>query len=429
MADYGLVLSSDGSKSSFEIGAWKALRELDINISAVSGSFVGALNAALIAQGDFERAVRFWRNISSKNLFGVNKYIAQKYTDEWSKSDTKVFKKSFLRYIQGQTEELAPLKEILQVFIDEKTIRKSSTKLGFVSVSLSTLEAEMLTIENIPKGKLTDYLLAAACFPQIAQVNRAKDAQFSTLYSPYAILQKYGAKTILSTDDIIVIPPNLDADITIIQSSEALVLDLSETAEMMKKNIKLGYIDTLKLFEKSLSSVFFVQESAPSEMLAAFRRKIGREFSNHLDYLIKMLLRINNISRDAIEIRIKQMLAAAGIKNDDIYIAMIENAAKILQINKDEKYTFDKLITAMCNEMNKRIHENKQKLSTVSNIREIMMDAAEPGKSLPAADIFTQYFILLISSKPSSYDKLFPFVGVLNIKTIIAIITMIYLLY
>jgi predicted acylesterase/phospholipase RssA len=66
MTKYGLVLSSDGSKSSFEIGAWKALRELDINISAVSGSFVGALNAALIAQGDFERAVRFWRNVFPK---------------------------------------------------------------------------------------------------------------------------------------------------------------------------------------------------------------------------------------------------------------------------------------------------------------------------------------------------------------------------
>ena len=93
MSNYGLVLSSDGSKSSFEIGAWKALREFDINIAGVSGSFVGALNAALIAQGDFERAVRFWRNVATKDLFGVNKFIAQKYTEEWSKSDTKTFKK------------------------------------------------------------------------------------------------------------------------------------------------------------------------------------------------------------------------------------------------------------------------------------------------------------------------------------------------
>jgi NTE family protein len=43
MSDYGLVLSSDGSKSSFEIGAWKALRELDIDIIGVSGSFLSGM--------------------------------------------------------------------------------------------------------------------------------------------------------------------------------------------------------------------------------------------------------------------------------------------------------------------------------------------------------------------------------------------------
>ena len=77
MPDYGLILSSDGSKSSFEIGAWKALRELKINITAISASFVGALNAALIVQGDFENAVRFWKNVYAKNLFGINRHIAQ----------------------------------------------------------------------------------------------------------------------------------------------------------------------------------------------------------------------------------------------------------------------------------------------------------------------------------------------------------------
>jgi hypothetical protein len=52
-------LSSDGSKSTFVNRAWEALRETEYQHSAVSGSFVVALNAALIAQGDFERAVRF----------------------------------------------------------------------------------------------------------------------------------------------------------------------------------------------------------------------------------------------------------------------------------------------------------------------------------------------------------------------------------
>jgi NTE family protein len=210
MPDFGLVLSSDGSKSSFEIGAWKALREMNAEICAVSASFVGALNAALIAQGDFENAVRFWKNIYAKNLFGINRHIAQHYTEDWSKSDTKYFKKSFLKYIQGRSEELDPLKTNISIFIDEKKVRNSDVQFGFVSVSMNTLEAEVLTIDKIPKGKLTQYLLVAACFPQITQVNRAADPQFSSLYSPYSMLCDMECRKILTTDEAMIIPKDLD---------------------------------------------------------------------------------------------------------------------------------------------------------------------------------------------------------------------------
>ena len=120
MTKYGFVLSSDGYKSSFEIGAWKAIRELGLEINSVSGSFVGALNAALIAQNDFEKAVRFWRNISSKGLLGVNRHIAQRYTEEWSRTDTKAFKKNYMMYVNGKSEELDPLRDVIDLFIDEK---------------------------------------------------------------------------------------------------------------------------------------------------------------------------------------------------------------------------------------------------------------------------------------------------------------------
>ena len=429
MAEYGLVLSSDGSKNSFEIGAWKALRELDINITAVSGSFVGALNAALIAQGDFEKAIRFWRNVSSKNLFGVNKIIARKYTEEWSKNDTKIFKRSFLKYIQGHTEELDPLKETLDVYIDEKVIRRSQIKLGFVSVSLNTLEAEMLTIDDIPRGRLSTYLLTATCFPQISQVNRAKDPQFSTQYSPYLIIEKFGNTQIISTDDIIAVPPQLNADITLIQSSEALVLDLCESAEMMKKHIKLGYIDTLRHFEESLSSTYYITNDITSEQFLILKDQFGKRFKNHLDDLLRILLKVKNTSRESIEIRIKQMLKIIGIESDDIYIAIIENLAKLLNVPKEEKYNLEKILAVIQQKIIKHIQANKDLLSDPIYVRDLLKNVAEPERIVPSSEILMQYFLLLISCKPSSYRKLVPFIDRLNIKTILAIVTMIYMIY
>ena len=63
--DYGLVFSGGGGKGAFEIGVWKALREMKrYPIGAVSGTSVGALNAALYATGDYEKAEELWENIS-----------------------------------------------------------------------------------------------------------------------------------------------------------------------------------------------------------------------------------------------------------------------------------------------------------------------------------------------------------------------------
>lgn len=61
----GLVLAGGGGKGAYFIGVWKALREygVDKNITALSGTLIGELNAVLFAQGDYELAEHIWRGI------------------------------------------------------------------------------------------------------------------------------------------------------------------------------------------------------------------------------------------------------------------------------------------------------------------------------------------------------------------------------
>ena len=54
--EYGLVLEGGGAKGAYQIGAWKALKEAGIRIKGIAGTSVGALNGALIAMDDFEKA-------------------------------------------------------------------------------------------------------------------------------------------------------------------------------------------------------------------------------------------------------------------------------------------------------------------------------------------------------------------------------------
>ena len=50
----GLALCGGGAKGAFQLGAWKAMRELGISFSAVAGVSIGSINGALIAAGDYE---------------------------------------------------------------------------------------------------------------------------------------------------------------------------------------------------------------------------------------------------------------------------------------------------------------------------------------------------------------------------------------
>lgn len=56
--EYGLVLAGGGVRGAYQIGVWKALKELKIKVSAVSGVSIGAVNGALFVQGSKTKAER-----------------------------------------------------------------------------------------------------------------------------------------------------------------------------------------------------------------------------------------------------------------------------------------------------------------------------------------------------------------------------------
>lgn len=59
----GLVLSGGGAKGAYEVGVWAALEEYGLTgqISIISGTSVGALNAALFACNDAQKARELWQ--------------------------------------------------------------------------------------------------------------------------------------------------------------------------------------------------------------------------------------------------------------------------------------------------------------------------------------------------------------------------------
>ena len=49
-----IVLAGGGSRGAYQIGVWKALREMGIDYQLVTGTSVGALNGVLMVQQEYD---------------------------------------------------------------------------------------------------------------------------------------------------------------------------------------------------------------------------------------------------------------------------------------------------------------------------------------------------------------------------------------
>ena len=70
--EYGLVLAGGGTKGAYQVGVWKALKELNINIKGIVGASIGSLNGALFLQDDFKMVEDMYENIKLGNIMNVD---------------------------------------------------------------------------------------------------------------------------------------------------------------------------------------------------------------------------------------------------------------------------------------------------------------------------------------------------------------------
>ena len=69
--EYGLVLAGGGTKGAYQVGVWKALKELEINVKAIVGASIGALNGALFLQDDLDATAKLYEQIKINSIMKV----------------------------------------------------------------------------------------------------------------------------------------------------------------------------------------------------------------------------------------------------------------------------------------------------------------------------------------------------------------------
>ncbi|WP_294343891.1 patatin-like phospholipase family protein [uncultured Clostridium sp.] len=169
MNKVALVLSGGGGKGAYEIGVWKALKEfgIDKKITAIAGTSVGALNAALFLQGDIDIAEEVWRNISNEKILkidkaeilkkllietGVTSSIANAYLI--SKGKTGVFSRDGLL-------------EIMEKYVDLNTVSQSKVQCFISCCEIPKKVVKYFKINNKSEERIKDILLASSALPVI----------------------------------------------------------------------------------------------------------------------------------------------------------------------------------------------------------------------------------------------------------------------
>lgn len=236
-----LVLGGGGSRGAYEIGVWKALNELGIKIDIVTGTSVGAINGALVAQGDLEIAEKLWKELETQMVFDVEGNDALSYAKE------------IIAHGGAGTDGL---KKLLTDTISEEKVRNSHVEYGLTTVSIPDLKPHELLKEEIPEEQLIKYIMAsAACFPasKFTEIDgkRFIDGGYSDNI-PIKLALEAGAERVIAVNlDAVGIIKKADMkkvdDLTIVEPRWNLGNFLVFDKQNSSRIIQLGYLNTMKV--------------------------------------------------------------------------------------------------------------------------------------------------------------------------------------
>ena len=266
-----LVLAGGGARGSYQVGVWRALTELGWNPQIITGTSVGSLNGAMFALDLYETARDMWTSIRSQDVMEL---------PEETRNLTELHQ--FLRdVVRAGGMDVTPLEEIVERVMDEDALRASPIRFGLVTVEKRGLKPRELPLEEIPKGKVKDYLLAsAACFPAL----RAKQIDGVQFLDggyrdnmPTGLAQKMGAEELVCVDLEgvgITLPNRTGLPTTMVRSYWELGDILHFDPDTARRNIELGYYDTLRAFGRLRGCAYAVAKNEQTAQdAAAFRQR------------------------------------------------------------------------------------------------------------------------------------------------------------
>ena len=277
MNSYGLVLAGGGAKGAYQIGAWKALKEMGITFNAIAGTSIGSINGALIAADDYESAHQLWLNISIDKGLRINEELP----DPENLFSKKNWGTLFREVIKNGGLDASPAAEFVSQYVDEAKVRENSIPFFVVTVQMTQgVTPREISIDEIPEGMLTDYLMASSNIPLAVGIGPEGEKYLDGgVYDniPIMTLKKRGYNKIIILDisnlkGVGHTMNTINSQVIHIKPYNTDMLGgfMDLDAEAVEKRIQLGYFDAKKAFSHLLGNIYYFLPETFRNMVRSF---------------------------------------------------------------------------------------------------------------------------------------------------------------
>ena len=346
-----LVLSGGGSKGSYQLGVWKALKKLNMKFDIITGTSSGALNGALMTQKSYKKAKKIWNELNMKVIFG----------EDVEATTTKDIVKMYGKQIVKGGMDITKLEELIHKTINTKKFYKSKINFGLVTLNLTNHKAEELEKKDIEEDKMADYLIASAsCFPAFRQKDIEGKKYIDGGYHdnlPINLAIKMGATEIVCVDlrapgrkkEI----QNKNIPITTITPNNKLSNFLDFNTEVVKRNIAYGYNDTMKVFNKLEGKKYTFKKNS--------LKNNSKEYEEVYNYILKKVLNTKSIEKQFNQIidNLDLVEEKKELKNN-LFQIIVEDTAKKLKLDDTKIYSIKEFNKEIIKKIKKKDITNEE---------------------------------------------------------------------
>ena len=250
-----IALGAGGARGAYQIGAWKALRELGVDYDIVVGSSIGSVNGVAMVQDDYDLALDLWKNISVDKIFAGD--VDLDFEPQDIIGSTGKLVSLLIKILTNKGLDISPFIDLLNDIVDEDKVRASAREFGIVALRVPLIKGMEITKEKMKVGYMAKYILASSsAFPvfPVCEVDGNKyidGGYYDSL--PINFARNLGAEEVVAIDVSLSTTHEEELssnDVIYIKSAWSLGPFLDFDNESIMRNMDLGYNDTMKAYGK-----------------------------------------------------------------------------------------------------------------------------------------------------------------------------------